>query len=659
MGVWGTSTTADPFDGLRVAWCGRTSTEDLQDPTLSLPRQLDNSRTALPPGALVVAHFYDIESGRKNLEDRGHGTAHERFTIPIPRDGGLQDLLAEAARDQRRFDAVICESIDRISRRTFYGTKIEHELEQLGVALFAADEPITLNGKRATAILTRRVKQGIAEWYAVQMMEASWDGLRTHTQQGWNVGRPPYGYLAQKVPHPVPAKAADGKSKTRLVPDPVRGPVITQIFTWRVTERLGYGDIADRLNIDHERYPPPESLNPNFRGRNAWGRSGIREMLLNPKYTGYMVWNRKATTSRRGTSRSMLNPPSAWVWSQHPTHEPLITRETYEAAQKVGRGRRTSRAGSDANSHPLTRRTYLLRGFVHCDLCDRRMFGQTETRRKAQDAYYCCQPSINHKGREDRFPGHPKIVRIREDILIDAVHDLFKRRVFGPERHALLAVELPRSSEQAETEWESRCRALRKGVTDLVRKQDRLIAQIEDCDADEEFSRRLRARFAELETERRTKAQELAEIEADRPVRDHQADLLHKLPMLQARVADLPETLQRELFTVFQLEIRYDDSVGVAVIRVTLDNDTIEGVAMMSEQLPGNEKGHPRDASASAEDLLRAPGRIRTCGTRFRRAVLYPLSYGGWVVPCKSSERLAPRAPCGGALADGGWSSVA
>ena len=25
-----------------------------------------------------------------------------------------------------------------------------------------------------------------------------------------------------------------------------------------------------------------------------------------------------------------------------------------------------------------------------------------------------------------------------------------------------------------------------------------------------------------------------------------------------------------------------------------------------------------------------APGRIRTCDTRFRRAVLYPLSYEGW-----------------------------
>jgi site-specific DNA recombinase len=33
-----------------VAWLGRTSTEDQQDPTLSLPRQLRNARAALQPG---------------------------------------------------------------------------------------------------------------------------------------------------------------------------------------------------------------------------------------------------------------------------------------------------------------------------------------------------------------------------------------------------------------------------------------------------------------------------------------------------------------------------------------------------------------------------------------------------------------------------------
>src|SRR6266511_463225 len=72
-----------------VAWLGRTSTDDAQDPTLSLPRQLESSRRALPDGFVIVAKFYDVESGRTAMENRGMGTAHEQFDIPIPRDGGI------------------------------------------------------------------------------------------------------------------------------------------------------------------------------------------------------------------------------------------------------------------------------------------------------------------------------------------------------------------------------------------------------------------------------------------------------------------------------------------------------------------------------------------------------------------------------------------
>lgn len=136
-------------------------------------------------------------------------TAHERFDVPIARDGGIQELLRQAQRPDRGFDAVTCESIERIARRTYYGTKIEHELESAGVALFASDGPISLNGRRATTILTRRVKRGVAEWYVLELLEKSWDGFREHTRQGWNVGRPPYGYVAEKIPHPVPARRAD------------------------------------------------------------------------------------------------------------------------------------------------------------------------------------------------------------------------------------------------------------------------------------------------------------------------------------------------------------------------------------------------------------------------------------------------------------------
>jgi site-specific DNA recombinase len=583
-------TAADPFDGLRVAWCGRTSTDDVQDPTLSLPRQLDNSRTALPAGAVIVAHFYDIESGRKNLEDRGRGTAHEQFHIPIPRDGGIQDLLAEAARPSRRFDAVVCESIDRISRRTFYGTKIEHELEQSGVPLFAADEPITLTGKRATAILTRRVKQGIAEWYAVQVLEQSWDGLCTHTRQGWNVGHPAYGYLADKVPHPVPAKAAEGRTKTRLIPDPIRGPVVTQIFHWRVIDQLGYGDIADLLNADKDRYPPPVSLNPQFRDRNAWSRSGIREILRNPKYTGYMVYNRRATTSRRGK----VNPPSAWIWSDRPTHEPLITRETFDAAQTIARSRQRSRRAPGRNRHRQTRHTYLLRSYITCGLCGRRMAGKTDHPDTYPTAYYYCQPDRNHKGRPDRFPDHPPTVRIREDLLLGAVHAFFADRIFGPHRRTLLEADLPASDQRAHDDWHAQRQALQKTIDELTRRRARLIARFDDPgDADteldpeteRELTRQLTTRFAELETQRRTKLAELHALDAAPPSNDHHIELLDRLPRLQTGLAELPEHLQRQLYDAFHLQIHYNPDEHVAALRITLSDDSVSTVAENSQTI--------------------------------------------------------------------------
>jgi hypothetical protein len=45
-------------------------------------------------------------------------------------------------------------------------------------------------------------------------------------------------------------------------------------------------------------------------------KAAPRDILRNPKYTGYMVWNRRAT--KKG---GKVNPPEAWVWSEQPTHE--------------------------------------------------------------------------------------------------------------------------------------------------------------------------------------------------------------------------------------------------------------------------------------------------------------------------------------------------
>src|SRR5712691_5601496 len=89
--------TAPPAEPVPLAFLGRTSTLLLQDPVSSLNRQLREVRDKLPPGWFIAAHYWDIESGGMDLDQRGHGTAHEQVNVGIPRDGGMADLLAEAA----------------------------------------------------------------------------------------------------------------------------------------------------------------------------------------------------------------------------------------------------------------------------------------------------------------------------------------------------------------------------------------------------------------------------------------------------------------------------------------------------------------------------------------------------------------------------------
>jgi site-specific DNA recombinase len=286
-----------PSEPVPVAFLGRTSTLVMQDPIASLRRQLRACQAKLPPGWFLAAHYWDIESGGLDIEVRGHGTAHQGLDVGIPRDGGLAALLAEAASPLPRFAAVVCEDIERSGRDTFNALKLERQLGDAGIPLFATDEPISVEGMNATTILVRRVKQGVAEWYRLQIKEKAWAGLREHSLAGWNIGTPPYGYLAEKVPHPVPAKRAEGRTKTRLALDPLRAAVVTKIFAWRTGDRLGIPTITARLNTNHGAYPPPKG--------DCWTEMGVYALLANPKYTGHMVWNRTAKTG----GHRRLNPP--------------------------------------------------------------------------------------------------------------------------------------------------------------------------------------------------------------------------------------------------------------------------------------------------------------------------------------------------------------
>ncbi len=568
-----------------VAWLGRTSTEDSQDPTLSLPRQLRNARAALPPGWVIVAHFYDVESGRKELATRGHSTAHEQFTIPIPRDGGIADLLQEAQSPQRRFAAVICESIERVARRTYFGTKIEHELEQSGVALCAADEPIltSSNAKRATPTLTRRVKQAVSEWYVLQMLELSWDGFIEHTKQGWNVGKPPYGYLADKVPHPVPARRAEGATKHRLIPDPVCGPVVTEIFRLLALERLSYRAIAERLNQDLAKCPPPMPTRAEAT-IGLWTVQAVRGILENPKYTGYQVWNRRARKKRGNKA----NPISEWIWSPHPVHEPLVTREVFDAVWSNSRTQQGSRPGADPNTHPDTQRTYPLRSYVHCALCQRRMFGKAS---KGLSYYVCYKDAAHHRD-ADWYQEHPKALWVRETILLEAVHWFFGERVFGHHRKELLQVQLAAAEPAAEEGNRRRAEQLREEITRTERRKDRLLDELDNYDEEgdpetnREFRRSIRERFDRHERKRRELLTQLHRCEESTTKSESQnLGLIDLLPHLGPRLSHLPQDAQRQIYDAYQLELHYQRPRREITLQVTIPAATADELADLTKRL--------------------------------------------------------------------------
>ena len=367
-----------PGEPVPVAFLGRTSTLEMQDPRASLSRQIRAARAWLPAGWFITAWYWDIESGGLDLEARGRGQAWRAFTGDIPRDGGMADLLAEAATPAPRFAAVVCEDIERSGRDTFNALKLEKKLSRSGIALFATDEPAVIEGVNATTVLVRRMKQGVAEWFRLQLKEKTWKGLVEHALDGWNIGPAPYGYAADRIPHPVPAKASQGRTKTRLALDPARAPVVEQIFTWRVVGKLGMPTIAARLNADPARYPAPTGK--------GWTAQTVFAVLGNPKYTGHMVYGR----IRKRQGRRVTVPQSEWLWSPEPVHPAIIDRDTWTAAQQIGKEHSTSRDGDQLSRHPAATRTYPYRGRVRCRDCRRRMGASAYPSPSGIRVYYQC-----------------------------------------------------------------------------------------------------------------------------------------------------------------------------------------------------------------------------------------------------------------------------
>jgi hypothetical protein len=143
--------TTGPGGLVPVAFLGRTSSERLQDPVASMRRQVRNATAWLPAGCQIVSYYWDVETGGLDLEDRGLGDPSQiAAAAGIARDGGLADLLAEAKSPAPAFAFVVGEDIERSARDMYSSLKLERELQNEGIPLFATDEPFSVEGINAT-----------------------------------------------------------------------------------------------------------------------------------------------------------------------------------------------------------------------------------------------------------------------------------------------------------------------------------------------------------------------------------------------------------------------------------------------------------------------------------------------------------------------------
>lgn len=424
---------------IRLAFWGRCSTENCQDPVASRAWQLRRATALVEPrGGVIVAEYFDVDRSR---------------SIPPQRRPQARLLLDQLANPDRGFDAVVVGE----PQRAFYGNQFGNTLpvfEHFGVPLWVPEVggPIDPANEAHDFIMSAFGSISKGERSRIKIRVRTTMAALAQGEGRFLGGRPPYGYqLADAGPHPNPAKASDGKRLHRLELDPVATGVVRRIFTERLAGSA-LGAIADGLTADGIACPSAHDPGRNrHRDGLYWHKAAVRSILANPRYTGRQVWNRQRKdevlidlqdVTLGHTTKMRWNPPEAWVWSDEVVHPPIVSIEEFTRTQQ--------RMADQAELPPRkrrprpTNRPYLLRGLMWCGACGRRMHGTW-----ISDApYYRCRS--RGTGDQSGDAPHSRSVSVRESVATVGLDDWITR-LFDP-RHVdktLTALDASQASEHS------------------------------------------------------------------------------------------------------------------------------------------------------------------------------------------------------------------
>ncbi len=236
-----------------------------------------------------------------------------------------------------KIDRIYTKSISRFARNTRDCLKNVRELKSLGISIFFEKENIDTDKIADEMMIT--IMGGLAQEESVSISQNMQWSIRKRMQNGTYIAsNQPYGY--DKI---------DG----RLVINKAEAEIVRRIFN-EYLSGLGLNSICKNLNADGI-----------IMGKSGieWKKKAVRYILTNEKYIGDCLW-RKSYTENVFPFKKPKNRGEAEQYYVSDHHEPIISREVFEAVQELLKKRSEEFGHTEFRKYPLTMK-------IQCGNCGR------------------------------------------------------------------------------------------------------------------------------------------------------------------------------------------------------------------------------------------------------------------------------------------------
>jgi len=224
-----------------------------------------------------------------------------------------------------KIDMIITKSLTRFARNTVDSIEAIRRLKALDVAVYFEKEHIDSLSEKSELMLTilSSLAQGESESISTN---SKWAVIKRFQDGTFILGTPAYGYTKDE--------------KGELVVQEEEAAVVRRIFREYLN---GKGTYAIAKDLSEEGLP-------TIRSAEKWNDGVIKEILLNPIYTGNLLYQKTMTTEvlpfKRQRNKGQL--PRYLV---EDNHEPIISHEQSEAVREIFEYRRKQMGVDDTSKY--------------------------------------------------------------------------------------------------------------------------------------------------------------------------------------------------------------------------------------------------------------------------------------------------------------------